>query len=72
MGQGIDLARDGAPIHAQVLDDLKDQLLIAFVRRLGGKVDMPVAEVDDTGRCVMLFSIDPATRVFTFELQEKQ
>lgn len=72
MGQGIDLARADAPIHAQVLDDLKDQLLIAFVRRLGGKVEMPVAEVDDTGRNVMLFSIDPHARVFTFELLAKQ
>ena len=72
MGQGIDLARADAPIHAQVLDDLKDQLLIAFVRRLGGKVEMPVTEVDDTGRNVMLFSIDPITHVFTFELQAKQ
>lgn len=72
MGQGIDLARADAPIHAAVLDDLKDQLLIAFLHRLGGKVDMPVHEVDDTGRWVMYFSIDPDTRVFTFSLQAKQ
>jgi hypothetical protein len=72
MGRGIDLARADAPIHAQVLDDLKDQLLIAFVKRLGGKVSIPVADVDATGRSVMLFSIDPDARVFHFELQEKQ
>jgi hypothetical protein len=72
MGRGIDLARASAPIHAEVLDDLKDQLLIAFVRRLGGKVDMPVAEIDRTGESVMTFHVDPETRIFHFQVQAKQ
>ena len=34
MGKGIDLARAAAPEHAAMLDDFKDQLLIALVKRL--------------------------------------
>ncbi len=50
MGKGTDAARRAAPEHAQLIDDLKDQLLIAFLRRLGGQCLIPVKEVDETGR----------------------
>lgn len=70
MGKGIDLAREHAPLHAQVMDDFKDQLLLAFLRRLGGKVSIPVAEVDETGRFVLAFKIED--RTFHFTLMEKQ
>lgn len=71
MGKGIDIARSLAPEHAALLDDLKDQLLIVLLKRLGGKLDVPVSEVDDTGQDVMLFSVDLETRVFRFEVQKK-
>lgn len=48
MGQGIDAARTENPHHAALMDDLKDQLLIVFLKRLGGQVSIPVAEIDDT------------------------
>ena len=70
MGKGIDLARAEAPHHAAVLDDFKDQLLIAFIRRLGGDVKVPVAEVDATGRFVVSMSITDGN--FNFLLSEKQ
>ena len=70
MGKGIDLARGDAPIHAAVLDDFKDQLLIAFVKRLGGTVDIPVAEVDQTGRYTLAFQVVGGN--FHFVLQAKQ
>jgi hypothetical protein len=35
MGKGIDLARPDAPLHAEVLDDFKDQLMIVLLLRLG-------------------------------------
>jgi len=70
MGKGIDLARPDAPVHAAVLDDLKDQLLIVFLRRLGGTVDIPVAEVDATGGYLGAMSISDG--VFHFELRRKQ
>lgn len=71
MGKGIDAARAaGAGIHADVVDDFKDQLLIAFMRRLGNKVTIPVQEVDETGRFVLAFNVDGGA--FNFELTEKQ
>lgn len=70
MGKGIDLAREHAPLHAAVLDDFKDQLLIALVKRLGGSVSMPVAEADDTGGWVLMFSVNDG--VFNFQVSRKQ
>lgn len=69
MGKGIDLARGDAPIHAAVLDDLKDQLLIVLVKRMGGKVSLPVAEIDDTAQDLLSFRI--ADGVFHFEASKK-
>lgn len=57
MGKGIDAARALAPEHAAVLDDFKDQLLIVFLKRLGGEVSIPLAEMDDTGMDLLSFSI---------------
>lgn len=70
MGKGIDAARADAPEHAAALDDFKDQLLIALVRRLGGTVSIPVAEVDSTGGVVMLMSVRDG--MFNFEVRMKQ
>lgn len=55
--------------HAAVIDDFKDQLLIALLRRLGGKVDIPIAEVDETGRFICSFAV--CNGVFNFVLTEK-
>ena len=71
MGKGIDAARSDAPLHAAVLDDFKDQLLIVFLKRLGGKIDIPVAETDETGNDLLAISVTP-DRVFHFELRKKQ
>lgn len=74
MGKGIDLARAaGAGIHADVLDDFKDQLLIALLNRLAdknGTVSIPVLEVDMTGLLTVSFRIDDG--VFHFEVRRKQ
>ena len=71
MGKGTDAARAvGAGLHADVIDDFKDQLLIALLRRLGSKVSIPVKEVDETGRFVCSFNIEGDA--FNFTLAEKQ
>ena len=71
MGKGTDLARmAGAGIQADVIDDFKDQLLIAFLRRLGSRVTIPVQEVDETGRFICSFNLENGA--FNFELTEKQ
>lgn len=75
MGKGIDLAREDAPLHAAMLDDFKDQLLVTLLRRLAdekGHVQVPVQDVDDNGGFVVAFAVDPVTRVFNFEVRKKQ
>jgi hypothetical protein len=69
MGKGIDAARALAPEHTAMLDDLKDQLLIVFLKRLGSNVTIPVAEVDNTGGDVMAFNIQGGA--FHFVVQRK-
>jgi hypothetical protein len=69
MGKGIDAARALGPEHAALLDDLKDQLLIVFLKRLGGKATISVAEVDNTGGDLFAFSIRDGK--FNFEIQRK-
>jgi hypothetical protein len=72
MGKGIDLARTaGAGLHADVLDDFKDQLLIVLLKRLAvnSEVSIPVAEVDDTGGDLVSFNV--IDRVFNFQLRKK-
>lgn len=71
MGKGTDAARAaGGQAHADVIDDFKDQLLIALLRRLGKKVSIPVKEVDETGGYVCLMSIVDGN--FNFVLEQKQ
>jgi len=64
------MARGDAPEHAAMLDDLKDQLLIVLIKRLGGKITLPVAEVDDTGQDMLSMSVDPE-KGFYFEVIKK-
>ena len=72
MGKGIELARKIAPEHAQAMDEMKEQLLIVLINRLGGNVKIPVTEIDDTGGYILKFSINPETRIFTFISERKQ
>ena len=74
MGRGTDAARLLNPEHAQLIDDLKEQLLIVFLKRLGGSATISVAEVDDTGRDVFAFSVVQHKEqgyVFHFSIQPK-
>lgn len=73
MGQGVEMARGVNPEHAQLIDDLKDQLLIVFLKRLGGSVSIPVKEVDDTGQDLLSFSIEATADAcrFHFQIQKK-
>lgn len=70
MGRGIELARKDSPEHAEVIDNLKDQLLIVFLKRLGGDVTIPVEEIDDTGGDMLAFSVIGTN--FHFETRRKQ
>lgn len=63
MGKGTDAARPVAPLHAALIDDLKDQLLLVFLRRLGGMLSIPAAELDDTGGLVLALSVNDASSI---------
>ena len=69
MGKGVDAIRDENPEHAAMIDDLKDQLLIVFLKRLGGNIDIPVTEIDDTGQDTLSMSVNKG--VFHFEINKK-
>ena len=69
MGKGIEMARADAPEHAEVLDNFKDQLLIAMVVKAGGKYEIDVAEVDATGDWVLEFRVENGR--FFFEAKRK-
>lgn len=69
MGKGVDMARADAPEHAAVIDNFKDQLLIAMVVKAGGKYEIDVAEVDATGGWVLGFRIENGR--FYFEASRK-
>lgn len=72
MGKGIELARGDAPVHTAILDDFKDQLLIVFLKRLGGAVSIPVAEIDDTRWDLLAFRVDENKVFLHFEMGKKQ
>lgn len=72
MGKGIDLAAMVAPVHAAAMDNMKEQLLLCLVQRLGGKVSIHVSEIDDTGGLLLMMSVDPETKVFNFVVEKKQ
>ena len=69
MGQGRDEARKLAPEHVALLDNMRDQLLIVLLKRLGGNARIPVEEIDDTGGEDMAFSL--VGRTFYFTIQKK-
>ncbi len=72
MGQGIDLAREmGNTVHADAIDDLKEQLLLVLIRRLGGDVRIPCDEIDSTGQLVLEMSLNADTREFRFVIKGK-
>lgn len=71
MGRGTDMARLDAPEHAALIDNFKEQLLLAMIVKAGGKYEISVAEVDATGEWVLAFRVDPAAKKFIFEARRK-
>lgn len=73
MGKGIDACKGTAPEHAALMENFRDDLLIIIMRRLGaktgGKVQIPVSEVDGAGRFALAYSVRDG--VFHFEVREK-
>lgn len=57
--------------HASDIQRLKDQLLICLVKRAGGRVELPVAEVDDTSQDILSMEVDHSFRSFTLTASKK-
>lgn len=73
MGEGINLATMDNPQLRKGLDDMKDQLLVVLLKRLGGRAGMvtiPVHEVDDTGGNIVTMKIE--NNAFVFVVSKKQ
>ena len=68
---GIDLARDYAPEHTAAIEAMKDQLIIVLINRLGGKVSIPVQEIDGTGQFLLSMRLDIGKHKFHFEVGKK-
>ena len=49
---------------------MKEQMLIVFTKRAGGRVVIPVAEVNDTGNDVLIMEMDGTNFVFTTGLKQ--
>lgn len=64
-------APGSSPAFAAALDAMKGQLLIVLVNRLGGNIDIPVGEIDDTGGWMMHAAIDAATGTLNFSTTRK-
>lgn len=62
---------DPNAVLAQMMDAMKGQLLIVMVNRMGGKIDIPVAEIDATGQWMMHMAVNQETGVFTFTTSKK-
>lgn len=71
MGKSFDNARAAGqdPQLLDALEQMKDQLLVVLIKRLGGAVVIPVAEIDDTGGVRMDMVFDQEARTITFEVK---
>ena len=77
MGEGRDQARAADPNtpHHGVLEDFRDQLLVALLKILAnkdGEFTIPVSEVDKTGDSLVSFSVVPGPQGQTFHFQVRK
>ena len=71
--RGTDLARamdPSAEHHARAIEAMLQQLLIVLVKRAGGTLRVPVAEIDDTSQDVLSFRLTD-DRQFEFFVSKK-
>ncbi len=61
---------NGHNAHADAIDSMKDQLLIVLLKRLGGNVKIPVAEIDGTGGDLVSMALTP-NHEFHFVVSQK-
>jgi hypothetical protein len=59
-----------SPEHTALFNMLKEQLLIVFLKRMGGAVEVPLEELNDTGQDLFLMRVDEDNS-FHFSLTKK-
>lgn len=70
MGKGIEAARALDPEAAAAIEEMRDQLLIVLLKRLGGKATVSVREMDNTGGDVMMMRLE-GREAFHFSIEKK-
>ena len=70
MAKKVKYANDFDPETAEQFNRFKDQLLIVLIKRLGGVVDIPIDESNDTGQDILYMESDPV-KGFHFEVGKK-
>ena len=67
-----ELVQRSADPHAKAaVKAMLGQLLIALVKRAGGSIEMPVAEIDATGDSILSMRLDQERASFFFETTRK-
>ena len=56
---------------AEAIESMKNQLLIVFVERLGGDIEIPVSEIDATGNKLMSMQVNAKDQSFRFVVTQK-
>lgn len=70
--RGSEMARQaGYPDHADAIEAMLQQLLIALVKRAGGRITVPVDEIDATGNDLLAMQLLPDGRTYNFEVRKK-
>ena len=55
----------------RMLPLFKEQVLLAMVRTAGGRVEVPVAEVDANAGQIMTMQVDQERKVFVLEVRSR-
>lgn len=63
--------RDLDAIANMAIEAMKSQLLIVMVNRLGGKISIPVSEIDATGPFLLAMQLNVEQREFVFTVVRK-
>ena len=53
-------------------DKIKDRMLVALVKRAGGKLDIPVSELDETDGYMMALRVNSEDEVFGIEVIKEE
>jgi hypothetical protein len=56
----------------RALANMLPQVMIALIKRMGGKVKLSAKEIDNTGGILLTMELDPKNQHFTFRIERKQ